>query len=74
MGGSDLAAGERAGGNLIEQRLEEVEIATVDDGDIEIGVGETLCEGEAAEAAAEDEDAMSNQCIHRGGSAAQRCF
>ena len=52
----DLAGRERAGGDLIEKRLEEMEIAFVDESDGCVGVLEGLGGDESAKTAAEDEN------------------
>jgi hypothetical protein len=55
-GVGDIAGGERRRRNLIEQRLEEVVIAAVDDGDESVGVLERAGGVEAGEASADDDD------------------
>lgn len=54
----DFRGGERAGGDLIEERLEEMEVALVEEGDVHVGVFEGLRGDEARETSAEDENAM----------------
>ncbi len=63
-GGSDFGGGEGASGNLIEKRLEEVEVAFVEKGDVDVGALEGLRGDETREATAEDEDAV---CGRHGG-------
>jgi len=55
---SDLARGKRAGSHLIEKRLEEMEVAFVDEGDGCVGVFEGLRGDESAKTAAEDENSV----------------
>ena len=57
-GCSNLPRRKRAGGDLIEKRLEEMEVALVDEGDFGVGALEGLRGDQAAEAAAKDKDAM----------------
>ena len=40
--GGDIPPGDQASGDLIEQRLEQVEVAFIDQGDPDIGLGECL--------------------------------
>ena len=54
----DLALGEDAGGDLVEERLEQVVVGAVDEGDLDGRPSECLRRVEAAEASADDEDAM----------------
>jgi len=58
QGGSDLAGRERAGGYLVEESLEEMEIALIDESDLGVGALQGARGDEAAETAAEDDDAM----------------
>ena len=58
----DLGRREPGGRDLIEQRLEQVIIVLVDDGDVERAAGERLGGGQAAEAGSDDDDAG----VHRG--------
>jgi hypothetical protein len=53
---SDLTGRERAGGHLIEKRLEEMEVALVDEGDGSVGVLEGLRGDKSAKTAAENEN------------------
>ena len=56
-GAGDVGGGEGGGGDLVEEGLEEVVVAPVDEGDGETGViGEFLGAGEARESAADDEN------------------
>src|SRR6516165_9386133 len=57
-GGADIAWGERAGGHLIKERLEEVEVAPIDQSNLGVGAAQGARGVEAAETAAEDEDAV----------------
>ena len=54
----DFAGREGAGGHLIEERLEEMEVALIDEGDLGGGALQSACGNEAAETAAEDDDLM----------------
>ena len=54
----DFAGRQRAGGDLIEERLEEVEIALVDEGDLSVGAFKGVRGDEARETAAENDDLM----------------
>ena len=54
----DLALGEDAGRDLVEQRLEQVVVGAVDEGDLDRRASERLRRVEAAEASTDDEDAM----------------
>jgi len=58
QGRGDFTGREGAGGYLIEERLEEVEIALIDEGDLGVGALQGARGDQAAEAAAEDDDAM----------------
>ncbi len=55
----DMSRREGGGGHLIEQRLEDVMVAPVDDGHIHRRVRQGLGGGEAGEASANDDDARS---------------
>ena len=55
-GGGDLAGREDAGGHLVEQRLEQVVVATVDEHDVDGPVPQQLGGGQPAEAAPDDHD------------------
>ena len=54
----DLAGRERPGGNLIEKRLEEMEVALVDEGDGSIGAFERLRGYQTAKTATENDNFM----------------
>ena len=55
---ADLARRQGAGRDLVGQRLEEVEVAAVDERDLDVGALEVQGGLEAAEAAAHDDDTM----------------
>ncbi len=55
-GCGDLALGEDPGGHLVEQRLEQVMVATVDEDDVDFGVPEYPRRRQAAEAPTDDDD------------------
>ena len=44
--------------DLVEQRLEQVVISLIDDGDANGGAGESVSSGQAAESCADDDDMM----------------
>ena len=50
----DLAGGEDAGGDLVQQRLEQVGHRLRDQGDVDVRLGEGLGREQAAEAGADD--------------------
>ena len=54
QGCGHISAGHQAGGHLIEQGLEEVEVALVDQGDAHIGALEGLAGFDAGKAAADN--------------------
>ena len=56
-GAGDVGGGEGGGGDLVEEGLEEVVVAAVDEGDADGCLGEALGGGDAGEAAADDVDA-----------------
>ncbi len=56
--GGDLGGGERSGGDLIEQRLEEMEVAAVEQGDLDAGIFEALRGDKASEASTKNQDAV----------------
>jgi len=63
----DVSFGEESSRHLVEQRLEQVVVGTVDERDVDIGAREPLGGKKPAEAAAYDRDAVpaSNHCgIH----------
>jgi hypothetical protein len=53
----DVGRGEHGEGDLIEERLKDVVVAAVDDGDINGEPGQALCRIDAGKAAAYDDDA-----------------
>src|SRR5581483_6749556 len=57
---ADFAGRERAGRDLIEERLEEMEVAAVDERDVDRRMSEIARRIEPAEPAAENEDAVSD--------------
>jgi len=57
-GGGDFSGRERAGGYLVEEWLEEVEVAFVEEGDVGVSAVEGLGGHEARETSSQDEDAM----------------
>ena len=57
-GSGNLSGRERAGGDLVEKRLEEMEVALVDECDFGVSAFEGLRGDQAAEAAAKNKDAM----------------
>jgi hypothetical protein len=57
-GGGDFGGGKRAGGDLIKEGLEEVEVALVEKGDVHVGAVESLRGDEARETSTEDEHAV----------------
>jgi hypothetical protein len=52
----DLAGRQRAGGDLVGERLEEVEVASIDKRELDRRTGKLLCSLQAAEPAADDDD------------------
>jgi hypothetical protein len=52
----DLAGRQRAGCDLVRERLEEVEVAPVDEGQIDRCGGKVLCGLQAAEPATDDDN------------------
>ena len=61
-GGRDVSLGEDAGGDLVQQRLEQVMVRSVDDRHVDVGPPQGLGHKQAAEARADDDDA-----VPRGG-------
>src|SRR4030095_13422603 len=53
--------------HLIEQRLEEMVVAPVDDGDVGIGAGEVRCSAQAAETGADNDDVRTGHGGHYTG-------
>jgi hypothetical protein len=58
QGRGDVGRRQAAGGHLVEQRLEQVEVAAVDQFDVDRFAAERLGGAKPAEAAADDHDAM----------------
>ena len=56
--GGDFSGREGAGGNLIEEGLKEMEIAFVEEGDVDVGAFQGLRGDETRETSAEDQDAV----------------
>jgi hypothetical protein len=59
-GRADLAWRERSGRDLVEQRLEQVEVTAVDDGDFDRRVPQRARGIQAAEAPSKNDDAVSD--------------
>ena len=59
IGAGDVGRVQGRGGDLVEQRLEQVMIRAVDDRQADVGPPQRLRRGQAAEAAAEDHDART---------------
>ena len=55
---ADIARRQHAGGHLVEQRLEGVEVPLVEQRDVVAAVAQLARGEQAAEAAADDDDAM----------------
>jgi hypothetical protein len=53
---------ERCGADLIQQRLEEVMIALIDDRDPDVGAGQTLRRRQTAESGADNDHMMRDGC------------
>ncbi len=66
----DLRGGQRGGPDLVEQRLEEMMIALIDDGDAHARALESLRDGESAEAAADDHHVVRGDLAHDRASGA----
>ena len=62
----DLPRREHAGGDLVEQRLEEVVVAAVDQRDVHRHVGESPDGQEAAEAPADDDHLVPRGLLGHG--------
>jgi hypothetical protein len=58
VGRRDVGGREAAGGHLVEQRLEHVEVAAVEHGDLDRRLPQGPRDGQAAEPAAHDDYAM----------------
>jgi hypothetical protein len=56
---SDLTGRQDAGGDLVEQRLEQVVVSTVDEGDVDREPAEEPARRQPAEASADDDDPMA---------------
>ena len=54
----DIRGREPASGNLIEKRLEQMEVPSIDEGDANRSVSERLRRVETAETAADDDDVL----------------
>jgi hypothetical protein len=57
-GSGDFSGRERAGGDLVEEGLEKVKVALVEEGDVHVGALEGLRGDQAREASAQNQDAM----------------
>jgi hypothetical protein len=55
----DLALGQDAGRDLVEQRLEQVVARAVDEGDLDVGASQRLGGEQAAEAGPDDDNAVT---------------
>jgi hypothetical protein len=55
-GVGDVGGVEAGGGHLVEQRQERVEVVPVDEGDLDVDVGQAAGGREPAEAGADDHD------------------
>ena len=60
----DFRGGERCRPDLVEQRLEQMVVALIDDGDAYTRGLQSLCDGESAEAAADDHHMMRGDRAH----------
>jgi hypothetical protein len=54
----DVPLGENTGRHLVQERLEEVMVVAVDDGDVDVRASQRSCGEQAAEATTHDHDAM----------------
>ena len=63
---SDLAFGKDPGGHLIQQRLEQVVVGPVDEGDVHRDAPEELRREQTGESPADDQDARLAARAHRG--------
>ena len=61
--GSNLTLGEDSGGDLVEQRLEQVVRRARDEGDLDVGPLEFLRAEQPAEAGADDDDAVARLAV-----------
>ena len=57
----DFRGGERCRPDLVEQRLKQMVVALIDDGDANARALQSLCDGESAEAAADDHHMMRGE-------------
>ncbi len=55
---TDLAGGQGARGDLVRERLEQVEVPAIDERDLDVGALQVLGRLQAAEAPADDDDSM----------------
>ncbi len=64
----DLARRQGAGRDLVEHRLEQVEVAPVDEGDRHLGIDPQVAGGvQPREAATDDHDTVAPRLVRRGG-------
>jgi hypothetical protein len=56
----DLTGGHDARGHLVQQRLEQVVVGPVDDGDVDVGVRQVLGGEQSAETSADDDDVVAS--------------
>ena len=63
----DVRRGETSGGDLVEKRLEQMEVAAIDEGDANRGSAERLRGVEAAKAAADDDDVWQQRQLSSKG-------
>jgi hypothetical protein len=57
--GGDLALGQDSRGHLVEEGLEQMVVAAVEQDDVDVGETEQVCRREAPETSADDDDAVS---------------
>ena len=60
----DLTGGEDAGRHLVEERLEQVMVALVDEGDVDVGPRQHAGGGKATESATDDDDTVARVLTH----------
>src|SRR5205085_5215213 len=60
----DLARGQRSGRDLIVERLKQVVVVAVDEGDVDVGAGEGLDRLDPPESAPDDDHVMTTGRIH----------
>jgi hypothetical protein len=65
----DVRGRETPGGDLVEKRLEQMEVTAIDEGDANRGSSERLRGMEAAKAAADDDDVGEQRQLSSKGSA-----